>query len=161
MHQKLLRKNQVSQKNADDLSDMILSVDVHIWNDADRPELLKHIMTSTTYRRSSQRWCEAVLNIFTKTELDRFRSVGDQNGGMQTLADIFQHVRSLGDKNLCELSKKLLAATWLHFRGCPSYQTREQAQYYFKERYARFRKHFDPAFYHETLSQEFWKDLQL
>ena len=106
----------MQQSEHDELRELVLSVD-RGWESSDRLSLLEALSTRVhNRRRKEQQWVTALLDIYTEEEWTRWKAFGSR--GMNTTLDqMIARVKSFGGKNLCEYSKKLITATWLHLRG--------------------------------------------
>ena len=63
-------------------------------------------------RREEQKWASGLLGIFTQEEWTRWKAAG-LDGMDWSLDQMIARVKSLGGKNLCEYTKKMLTAIWL------------------------------------------------
>ena len=147
----LLEGQPLSGKEKDDLEQLVVASQ-GIWSNSDRIEMLEGIGAACKRRRDSQKWNFEVLNIFTSEEWSRFKQ--DAAGGMNvTLNDMLFRVKSLGGKNLCENSKKVLVAMWLHVRGDTNASSacREVAKLILKKRFVRIMRDCKPDVYHVKL----------
>jgi len=137
----------------DELASLVLATTVG-WMPIDRSTIMAALdAVAKRCRRSKQEWVNNSLNIFTQGELDLWKARGAA-GINSTLSEIIARVMQLGGKLLCEYSKKVLCAVWLHFRGDGCSMGgggREIAYKMFKERYNKLMRNFEPAFLMDTL----------
>ena len=106
----------MQQSEHDELRELVLSVD-RGWESSDRLSVLEALSTRVhNRRRKEQQWVSALLDIYTEEEWTRWKAFGS-TGMNTTLDQMIARVKSFGGKNLCEYSKKLITATWLHLRG--------------------------------------------
>ena len=135
------------------LTAIVVGADDRGWEPADRASLLTSIEEATMRRRRSQTWSSRLLGIFAEEEWACWKARG-RSGMDETLLEMINRVKSLGGKNLCEHSKKLLTAVWLHLRGDGreiERVGRELALAQVKARFSRAVRDFNPKFYLEEL----------
>ena len=135
------------------LTAIVVGADDRGWEPADRASLLTSIEEASMRRRRSQTWSSRLLGIFTEEEWACWKARG-RSGMDETLLEMINRVKSLGGKNLCEHSKKLLTAVWLHLRGDGreiERVGRELALAQVKARFSRAVRDFNPKFYLEEL----------
>ena len=125
------------------------------WVSSDRAALLECIDDlALKKRRTSQLWGMALLSIFTEDEWRRWKEADATTNYCNTLDEMISRVKLLGGKNLCEYSKKVLTAVWLHLRGDGrgiGMTGREAAQMYVKKQLLKATRDFHPTIYLEKL----------
>ncbi len=140
----------------DELCELVLST-AEGWESSDRLSLVQALARSLGHkRREEQKWAHALLGIFTEEEWTRLKAVGPTSMD-EALEQIIARVQSIGGKNLCEYSKKMLTAIWLHLRGDGLRMNRTErsmCQLQLKSRLARKLRGYNPVTYIETLDLE-------
>ena len=134
------------------LAELVVSTE-QIWESSDRASILLALSKAVCKRRGEQKWSSALLDIFTEEEWARWKAAGP-DGMDWSLDQVLARVKSIGGKNLCEYSKKLLTAIWLHLRGDGlrmSRIDRNVAKEHVKGRLSRIMRKFNPMVYMETL----------
>ena len=98
----------LQQKNttkADRDNCMALVVEDTRLEQEDRRRLLKAITDGPKARQDGQKWSPAILNIFTSTDWETWKTRGPQHAD-DTLDEMITRIQNLGGKNISEHDKK-------------------------------------------------------
>ena len=113
----------------------------------DRRRLLTAISAGPKARQDGQKWSPAILNIFTSTDWETWKTRGPQHAD-DTLDEMVIRIQNLGGKNIFEHDKKLVTAAWLYICGFgENAQRRVIMKQRFKTRFDNLMRGFTPTVY--------------
>ena len=126
---------------------MALVVDDTRLEQEDRRRLLTAISAGPRARQDGQKWSPEILNIFTSTDWEAWKTRGPQHAD-DTLDEMVIRIQNLGGKNISEPDKKLVTAAWLHICGFgENAQRRVIMKQRFKTRFDTLMRGFTPTVY--------------
>ena len=128
-----------------------------VWQPDDIQNVMFAIaVSSQPTRRQMQNFAPTLMHTFTEAERDRWNT--NASSSHAVLFDIVNRVKCLGGKNLCEYTKKLVVAMYMHYRKdfwTMEFSARTVVTQNAREFIAKQLKHFEPLDYTAALPSDF------